>query len=322
MRQMAPPELTAPSAILLNTTTGQILYARNEHERRAPASLVKLVTAYVALRLGRLDKGIRVADDDLRVTSAAGMQNGELLSLRDLLFLLLVPSDNAASMTIARGLAGDMQTYVAWMNELASSWNLADTHFANPHGLDNKAAYSSAYDMAIIAINAMRDPTLADIVRQYETIAAGRRLESTNKLLNTYSGAIGVKTGTTDRAGECIIAMVDRPTGRALAVLMGSQDRFTDARLLLDYFYTNNAELRIDLPATPQNRYVDEAHNWREFRLREPLTMLISPWQVGLVSFYRRIDTVRADPNPNEPVGALVVQLGGRPLTEVPIYVR
>jgi len=319
---VALPNLTAASAMLINTTTGEILYAHTERERRAPASLIKLVTALVALQRGRLDREIRVKDEDLGVRSAAGMQSGDLYNLRELLFMLLIPSDNAAAMTIARGLAGDVHAYVGWMNALVASWGLADTHFVNPHGLDAKDGYSTAYDMAIIAINALRNPTLADIANRYEAIIAWRRLESTNELLNTYSGTIGLKTGTTDRAGECLIAAVERPTGAALLVLMGSSDRFTDARLMLDYFYANYAELHIDLPQTPQNRYLDEAHNWREFKLRQPITMLISPWQVGRVSFYRRIDNVSADPNPEQSIGALEVRLAGRPLTEVPLYGR
>lgn len=322
LRQTAPPNITAASAILVNTTTGQILYARNEHERRAPASLLKLVTAMVALQRGRLDREIRVREEDLGVISAAAMQSGDLFTLQELLYMLLISSDNAAGMTIARGLAGDVHTYVGWMNQLVSSWGLVDTHFANPHGLDAKDAYSTAYDMAIIGMNALRDPTIAGIVGRYEAIVAWRRLESTNKLLITYSGAVGLKTGTTDNAGECLIAAVDRPTGKVIAVFMGSQDRFADAHLLLDYFYTNFAELRIDLPQTLQNRYLDESHTWREIGLRQPTTILISPWQLGLVSFYRRIDIVSANPDPEQPVGALVVTLAGRPLTEVPLYVR
>jgi len=203
-----------------------------------------------------------------------------------------------------------------------ASWGLADTHFVNPHGLDAKDGYSTAYDMTIIAINALRNPTLTDIANRYEAIIAWRRLQSTNELLNTYSGTIGLKTGTTDRAGECLIAAVERPTGAALLVLMGSSDRFTDARLMLDYFYANYAELHIDLPQTPQNRYLDEAHNWREFKLRQPIIMLISPSQVGQVSLYRRIDNISADPNPEQPIGTLEVRLADRPLTEVPLYGR
>jgi len=322
MYELPAPELSAVSALLLNTSTGQILYARNEHERRAPASLVKMMTATVALQRGRQDQAIIIRKGDLKPGSSASLHNGEKLPLRQLLFALLLPSDNAASMVIARGLAGDEETFVNWMNDLAKSWGLTDTHFANPHGLDRKDGYSTAYDMAILASYAMTDRTFSEIVRRPQAFVAGRRLESTNELLTTYPGTIGVKTGTTDRAGECLVTMVDRPSGKMLSVVMGSQDRFLDTRLLLDYAYANFAEIRIDLPNTLQNRYLTEGHNWREFTLRTPITLLVSPWQVSAVSFYRRIDDITDSPDPDVAIGALEVTLAGQHLTEAPIYAR
>jgi len=322
MRAVPLPEISAASALLVNTTTGQILYALNEHERRAPASLVKMMTAMVALQRGRQDKRIIVMKQDLKPGSAAGLEHGEPLSLRQLLFFLLLPSDNAASMAIARALGGGEQTYVNWMNDLATSWGLTDTHFANPHGLDQEDGYSTAYDMAIIASQAMRDRTFADIVGHSKGWVAGHWLESTNELLSAYPGTVGVKTGTTERAGECLITMVERPTGDMLSVVMGSQDRYRDSRLLLDYAYASFSEIRIDLPDTPQNRYLDENHTWRGFRLREPVTLLVSPWQARTARFYRRIDDIGGSPDPEKPVGVLEVSLAGQRLTEIPIYVR
>lgn len=322
MYRLPVPQVSAASALLVNTTTGQILHAHNEHQRRAPASLVKTMTAMVALQRGRQDQGTIIRRPDLKAGSLANLDTGEKLTLRQLLFLLLLPSDNAASMAIARGLAGDVQTFVSWMNDLAASWGLEDTHFANPHGLDDENGYSTAYDVAIMASYAMNDLVFADIVGYSEAYVAGHWVESTNELLTTYPGTVGIKTGTTDRAGECLVAMTDRPSGKVLSVVMGSQDRFLDTRLLLDYAYANFAEIHIDLPETPQNRYLDENHNWHGFRLREPMALLASPWQVSTASFYRRIDNTAPNPDSEVPIGALEVTLAGRYLTEVPIYAR
>jgi len=322
MRQLSPPRISAASALLVNTTTRQILYAHNEHERRAPASLVKMMTAMVALQRGRQDQEIIIRRADLQPGSISGLENGEKLTLRHLLFLLLLPSDNAASMAIARGLAGEVETFVGWMNELAASWGLQETHFANPHGLDHPDTYSTAYDMAILASYAMNDSTFAGIVQNPKAYVAGHWVESTNELLTTYPGTIGVKTGTTDEAGECLATMTSRPSGTMVSVVMGSEDRFVDTRLLLDYAYAGYAEIRIDLPDTPQNRYLDENHDWQAFMLREPLTLLVSPWQARAWSCYRRIDNIAANPDPEAPIGVLEVSLAGHHLTEVPIYVR
>lgn len=322
MRQVAVPKVSAAAVILVDSATGQVLYAHNEHERRAPASFTKIATAIVALQRARQDKEIRVKSEDLVVYSVTNLQNGEQLSLRQLLFMLLLPSDNAAAMTIARGVAGDVRTFVGWMNELAAALGAQNTHFTNPHGLDSKGNYTTAYDMAIIARYAMTNSTFAEIVRRADGIAAARNLENTNTLLRTYSGAIGIKTGTTDNAGDCLVSMADRPSGRPLLVVMGAQDRFLDSTLLLDYYYANFAELYIDLPETDQNRYLDPNNTWHSIRIREPLVMLIKPWQRDAVQIYRRIDNPSAAPGPDEAVGVLQVMAGCKLLAEVPIYAR
>ncbi|MBC7235113.1 MAG: D-alanyl-D-alanine carboxypeptidase [Chloroflexi bacterium] len=322
MRQTPPPELTAPAYILADDITGEILLAKNEHERRSPASMTKLVTALVALERARQDMEVVIEARDVRVYSVMYLKKGEELSLRQLLFMLLIPSDNAAANAIARAVGGDVATFVGWMNEYVARLGLKDTHFANPHGYDDPQNYSTAFDMAVIGRQAMRNAVIADIVRRPQAIAAWRELDSTNELLSTYPGAIGIKTGTTDEAGECLAALVDRPAGRALSVVMGSKDRFYDTRLLLDYYYNNFAELHVDLPDTHQNRYQDLEHNWHSFWLRQPLTILVKPWQVDTVSMYRRIDNTDPNPDPERPIGALIVSLDGGVLTEVPLYVR
>ncbi len=323
MRQMPSPELSAPAYILANATTGEILLAKNAHERRSPASMTKIVTALVALERGRQDQQVTIEARDLRgVYSVMFLHSGEELTMRQLLFMLLISSDNAAANAIARAVAGDVRTFVGWMNEYAQRMGLADTHFANPHGYDHPENYSSAFDMAIIGRLAMANPVIADIVRRPDAIAAWRNLISTNELLNTYSGAVGIKTGTTAQAGECLASMVNRPTGRAVSVVMGSEYRFHDTRLLMDYHYANFAELHIDLPYNALNRYQDLEYNWHAIGLRGPLTVLVKPWQLDTVRVYRQIDNVASNPSYDEPIGRLVVSLDGRLLTEVPMYAR
>jgi D-alanyl-D-alanine carboxypeptidase (penicillin-binding protein 5/6) len=320
-RQPAP-ELTAETALLADVPTGEILYAKNERERHAPASLTKIVTAMVALEHGRLDQEMVVSVYDLPPWSTLGLQNGEPLTMNDLMYMMLIPSDNVAATTLARELGGRVSTFVGWMNDLVAAWGLQDTHFGNPHGLDNEESYTTAYDMAIIARLAMQNRTFAEIVGTPETFKAGHTLTSTNLLLNTYSGCIGVKTGTTDEAGQCLITMVKRPSGYAIAVVMGSTDRFIDSRLLLDYYFANFAELHIDLPDTAQNRYLDVNGGWHSFRLSEPVTFLIDPWYADTVTLYRRIDVADANPDPSQPIGALEISWGGQYRTEVPLYAR
>jgi len=323
MARIAPPGIGAPSYLLADALTGEVLLARDEHDRRSPASMTKMVTALVALERARQDLELTVERQDVRgMYSVLYLKQGEELSLRQLLFMLLISSDNAAANTIARGVAGDVDTFVGWMNEYVQQLGLHDTHFANPHGYDDPENYSTAFDMAAIGRHAMNNPVIADIVRRPTAIAAWRNLESTNELLVTYPGAVGIKTGTTDEAGECLAALADRPTGRALAVVMGSEHRFHDSRLLLDYYYATYAELHLDLPPNAQNRFADLNYEWHTVGLESPVTILVRPWQLGAVSMYRRIDQVQPNPSPAEPIGSLLIHLDGRLLWQEPLYVR
>jgi serine-type D-Ala-D-Ala carboxypeptidase (penicillin-binding protein 5/6) len=320
MRSAPVPELTAAAALLVNPTTGQVLYAHNEHARRAPGSLTKLITALVALERAELDRPITVIEEDLAVWTMIGLNEEEVLPLGEILPVLLVPSDNAAAMAIARNLGGSVATFVGWMNDWVAQWGMENTHLANPSGLDAEGNYTSAWDMARITLYAMQDPLLRDIVGRHEMVAANRRLVNTNEMLTRYPGAVGVKTGTETQAGECLITLVERRQGDALSVILGSSDRYADATALLDYFYTNYAELTVTLPPSPINRYVDANGELHEFGLREPLTFLVRSWQIGAVTMIRRIENPAAAPGSDEPVGRLQVFLAGRPLVEAPLY--
>jgi D-alanyl-D-alanine carboxypeptidase (penicillin-binding protein 5/6) len=320
MREDAVPPFTAAAALLVSPTTGQIIYAQNEHARRAPASLTKLVTALVAMERGDLDQPVTVTKEDLKIWTMIGLQEKETLSLYDMLYVLLIPSDNTAAVTIARTLGGTESVFVGWMNELVERWGLRNTHFANPHGLDAEENYTSAWDMAQIALYAESTPLLREILSTPETIAADRKLVSTNEMLRSYPGAVGVKTGTEELAGECLITLVERPQGDALSVVLGSTDRYADSKALLDHFYGHYAELHFDLPETPLNRYVDVEGNVHAFGLREPVTRLVRSWQMGSVTMIRRISNPATDPSADEPIGTLEIYIAGKPLAEVPLY--
>ncbi len=316
------PDVSAASAILVSHTSGQVLCAKNEHERRAPASFTKIVTALVALEHTRQDDKVTINAWDLAVSSMTGLKIGQELSMRELLLALLVPSDNAAAVAIARHTAGDVTTFVGWMNEFVASLGLQDTHFANPHGLDAQGNYTSAYDIAILARYAMQHPTFADIVGRPAVIIGEYLWPSTNQLFDQYPGVRGVKTGTTDEAGECFIGLVDRPQGAALVVVMGSQDRWADTTQLLNYYYARYAEVRVDLPENRQNRYFDADGVAHTLYLKSPYATTVAPADANMLGLYRRIDNPTSSPTPDDPVGMLVLTLNGQYLAEVPMYAR
>lgn len=229
--------VNAPSVLVYDLAANRTLYARAADTPRAPASLAKLMTVLLALEQGALDQSVTVQGMDLIGDASMGLQAGEEISLEDLLWGLLLPSGNDAAMTIARTLGGDPESFVARMNERAATLNLTETHFASPHGLDRDGQTSSARDLLRIALLNWQQPLFRTIVATAEADVAGHPLSNTNELLGPLAGdpeveVIGVKTGTTDRAGQCLIAAFSDHERVTFVVVMGSNDRFTDVQAI------------------------------------------------------------------------------------------
>ncbi len=245
----APP-ITAASAMLVDLGQRTILFGRDVHEPHAPASLAKLATAIVALEQAPADTRIQVPPAAAeQPPNIIGLVPGEVLTLQDLLFAMLLPSANDAAVTIADGIGGEAYT-VAQMNDLARRLGLSHTTFVNAVGYDAPEHQSTAFEMAVLAADAIeRFPLLARIVatRAY-VIPAGPAhgtytATNLNGLLWSYPGALGVKTGRTQDAGGNIIAAAERDGRRLMVVLLGSSQRERDAGVLLDFgFQLLNAQ--------------------------------------------------------------------------------
>ncbi len=243
-RPVEAPPISARAAVLVDMGERTVVFSKNPDERRPPASLAKLATAIVALEQAPPDTRIQVPEFAATEPSVlAGLRPGDVLTLEQLLYGLLLPSANDAAATIADGIGGHDYT-VAQMNDLARRLDLNDTSFANPSGLDADSQYSTAFDLAVLAADAIdRFPLLAKIVAtQIYAIPGGAAnraysVRNLNGLLWTYEGAIGVKTGQTAEAGGNLIAAAQRGPRRLMVVLLGSDDRVADAETLLDFGY-------------------------------------------------------------------------------------
>ncbi|MCL4459324.1 MAG: D-alanyl-D-alanine carboxypeptidase [Chloroflexi bacterium] len=241
-----PPTISAQGVAIIDETSGRLLYGKEPHQRFAPASLTKIVTAIIALEQGRLSAKvpIDVDCDELDDSTIMGLKPGEELTLQDLLYGLLLPSGNDAALAIARYIGGSESRFVELMNQKVTQLGLTDSHFANPHGLDAAGHYSSAYDMAMLARYAMQDPTFARIVATKEWTAKGHKtywLRNLNRLLWYYPGADGVKVGYTDEAGKTMVASAMRNGHRLYVALMKSTDILSDSIALLNYVFENFA---------------------------------------------------------------------------------
>ncbi len=252
--RVAPPRVTARQIAVVDEASGLLLYGLDPHASEPPASTTKIATAAVALeRASDLDAKVRVTVDGGAMavrdgSSIMGLVPGSQLSVRTLLYGLLLPSGNDAAEQLALALAPSREQYVAWMNDLASRLGLHDTRFRNPSGLDDDGHEASAYDLAQLARYAMRNPTFRAIVSTTSYRAEGLLLEGHNPLLGAYPGADGVKTGSTDLAGRTMVASATRNGHRVYVVVMHSDDLLADCSALFDWSWRSFAWSAVAVP--------------------------------------------------------------------------
>lgn len=243
-------DLTAPSAILVDSENFNILYEKNSHQQRSVASITKVMT--VLLIMEDIEKGkISLTDTVTASAHAASMggsdiwlEEGEQMSLDDMLKATLVASANDAAVALAEYTEGSEDAFVKRMNNRAKELGMKDTVFKNCNGLDEEGHISSAYDVALMSAELIKHAKVFDYTSIWlDFLRDGKtQIVNTNKLLKSYNGITGLKTGTTDDAGSCISATAKRDGLSLIAVVLGSNsgtDRFRDASILLDYGFNN-----------------------------------------------------------------------------------
>jgi D-alanyl-D-alanine carboxypeptidase (penicillin-binding protein 5/6) len=240
----APP-IGARSAIVMDAATGQVFLDHEGHERRAPASTTKIMTAMLAYRLvpPEAEDNVVVSQTDgfaMTGSSIMGLSVNQPVSLRDLLAGLMLPSGNDAAIELARNLAPTEADFVDAMNDTADDLHLNDTHFTNPHGLDDPQHYSTAYDLAELTRHAMMEQRFAELVAR-QSYHLGPSLDydvqNGNSLLALYPGSTGVKIGWTEDAGWTFVASAERDGRSIIVSLMDTPDRDADAAALLDWAF-------------------------------------------------------------------------------------
>ncbi len=248
----APFEDFSKSSILMCADTGDIIYENNAYEHLSPASVTKVMS--MLLILEALESGkISLSDEVVTSKNAVAMggsqiwlEEGEKMTVDELLKAVAVASANDACTALAEYIAGSTTSFVSMMNERAKELGLENTNFENCTGLDDTATnhYSCAYDIAVISREVMQH----ELIKNYTTIwldylrNGETELNNTNKLVNTYNGITGLKTGTTSKAGFCVCATAERDGMSLISVVLGadtSEDRFTSASNMLDYGFAN-----------------------------------------------------------------------------------
>lgn len=323
------PDMTLPSGVL-ETSDGEVLWAREQDDERAMASTTKIMTAIVVLDSGlELDERVTVPFEATKVGEAGvGLIAGQELTVRQLLEAMLVRSGNDAAITLAMRTSGSLDAFVEAMNAKAGELDLRHSHFTNPHGLDEPGHHTSAADLATMARYAMGKEAFREIVRQKEvrvSVGSGtKRFDASNLLLGAFKGATGVKTGWTNDAGYCLVASAERGGIELFAVVLGTKTenaRFVQAKRLLEWGFEHytitqvtSAEETAALVAVTD--YLDRT-----------VPAVVAETTSTPVYDVRGAITVKADVaeeitapvSEGQRLGTLTVEQGGRLLAQVPI---
>ncbi len=239
----APHILSAQSAIVVEKDSKRILFDKDSDLKLPMASTTKIMTALIAIENGDLDQNIQISGTASGIEgSSMYLKPGEIMTLEELVYGLMLVSGNDAAVAIAEYFGG-IDAFVKLMNDKAIEIGAVDTHFTNPNGLPDDNHYSTAYDMALIAIRCMSNPKFAEIVACPKKEIAGygkevvRELVNHNKLLRMYGGCIGIKTGFTKAAGRCLVSAVNKNDMTLICVTLNAKDDWKDHMFLYDNAY-------------------------------------------------------------------------------------
>ena len=318
----------AKSAIMLEASTGEVLFEKNSHEKLHPASMTKMMS--MLLILENIEKGVINWDDIVTVSSNASsmggsqilLETGEQMSVSDLFKGIAVASGNDAVVAMAEKIAGTQEEFVNMMNKRANELGLTDTNFKNCHGLDDANHYSSASDMAKIAMELVKHEKLFEYTSIYEDYLRENTdrkfwLVNTNKLVRFYSGVDGLKTGYTKEAGYCLTATAKRNGMRIIAVVMGEPEssvRSSEVSSMLDYAFAQyELESFLSTDSKLDTVYINKAHK-ENFNVvpREDVTILNKKLEDKKNATYElKMDSYKLPIKKGDRVGSLNVYVDG-----------
>ena len=259
------PNLNSRAAIIYDRNSKEVIYGKEENTKRKMASTTKIMTCMVVLEKGELTDTVIVSKKAAGTGgSRVGLKTGDKVSVQDLLYGLMLCSGNDAAVALAEHVGGCVEGFADLMNEKARQLNLSNTHFVTPHGLDNEEHYTTAYELAIMADNALKNNTFSSIVGTKNiTININgkpRNLSNTNELLGSMAGVYGVKTGFTNGANRCLVTSCKRENLDIITVVLGADTkkfRTQDSIKLINYAMNNYKEINME------NKIQDEFQKWK-----------------------------------------------------------
>ena len=323
-------ELTAPSAVLMEASTGRVLFEKDPHAVRSCASITKVMT--LCLVFEAIDSGRLSLDQTLTASAHAAsmggsdiwLEEGEAMSVDDLIKATVIMSANDAAVVLAEAVSGSEEAFVAQMNEKAQQLGMSDTVFKNCNGLDEEGHVTSAYDVALMSRELIRHEKVFDYALTWmDSVRGGEtQLVNTNKLIRGYPGITGLKTGTTGQAGSCITATAEREGLSLIAVVLGADStdhRFQDAAALLDYGF---AGWKATVPESPALEPVPVARGMEpqvEPVLGEMPTLLLKAGEAGEVETAVTYEELTAPVTRGDVIGQVTCTVDGSVMAQVDI---
>ncbi|MEE0699091.1 MAG: D-alanyl-D-alanine carboxypeptidase family protein [Bacilli bacterium] len=327
------------SAILIEASTGKVIYEKNAHERYAPASMTKIMSMILVME--EIDKGTLKWDDVLVTSEYASSMGGsqiflqpnEKMAVRDLFKAVAVGSANDATVVLAERVAGTEEKFVKKMNEKAKALGLKDTNFKNAVGLDEANHYSSAYDMAMMAKELVKHEEIFKFTTIYEDYLRQNTdnkfwLVNTNKLIKTYEGADGLKTGYTKEAGYCLTATAKKDRMRLIATIMGASDskkRNSQMATLLDYGY-NTYEMQVEVKegdvVSKKNISKAENETIEIVPTKDASVLTQRGEEKAALNYEIKLNKIKLPIKKGEVVGELRLKNGNKVVSKVPLTVK
>ncbi|MGB4428652.1 MAG: D-alanyl-D-alanine carboxypeptidase family protein [Thermacetogeniaceae bacterium] len=320
------PDIQAKAAVLIDESSGRVLFAKNPHQRLPQASTTKMMTCLLVIENGDLDKEVKISKHAAETGECSiWLEEGEVLTREDLLYALMLASANDAAVALAESVAGSEEKFVELMNKRARELNLNNTHFVNSHGLDADGHYSSAYDLAILAREGLSNELFSNVVTTMERSVPwpghpwDRYLYNRNKLLTTYKGARGVKTGYTSGAGLCLVGAAQRGNLKLITAVMNSPNIYDDTQKLLDYGFNNfEAVVVEEAKQVPDVKVKRGTKTSVSIMPEQEVVVALLPEEKEQLSFKLEIaDQLVAPVKKGEVVGKGRVLLNGKELIEI-----
>ncbi|MBF7083919.1 D-alanyl-D-alanine carboxypeptidase [Desulfallas sp. Bu1-1] len=325
-------DVNARAAILMDAETGQVYYAKNAGQQRSPASLTKLMTAILAVENGKLDDVVEVSGRaaSISVGSTIGLNKGDRITLENLLKAALITSANDSTVAIAEHVGGNHDAFIYQMNRKALLLGAKDTRFANTNGYYDPQHYTTAYDLGLITRYALQKPLINELVSTREDVIKWvepereKEVRNTNRLLfsDEVAGIDGVKTGSTPRAGNCLIASATRGDMRLIAVVLHAGNRYREAAKLIEYGFEEVRPVVI----FPAGRHLGKVkvRNGTEavvpVTVLDPVRVKIAKGQLKNIRLQVKLnDTISAPVREGQMLGHALFTINGYRLIKVPL---